>query len=730
MSISTTPTPEALHSDTREPLSLAEHEPMCRGISAHPSLRSWALVEIAPGHFAYRCRLCYPAYAEHTPHQGTQSAGSSAERTSTPAPARWREPLREPERTPHTQDTQSTQGGPSSYPAPLRAIPAERVAIERAILAYGERASWPRFPFAFLSVSDAYMVPYLWIPAGEDGWRKAIECASAAHLAAIHTASRSAESQESQSQQDTPEPASVAISAPAEDVPSVPAPWLGVLDTRALWIVRPGARTIEPLSLAESDTPRSLGELFSLAERIGLEQLWIHHSWAEAQGLPIAVSLRDVTHRDAMGDVYASERDAPAFTIERGEWDIREPGMAGWYYGFRRGTYGARNVVFPCWLGKGDIWDSAPDGRTLALALVTYASETGMAFYRSPGTTGARLLRALHSGPHALQLDAPAELPEPALRGGTELDMAWVRDMTSSEYAAPYIGGYDKHAAYLGACSSLVVGFGEAEYIERSSAGALALDVRTPGYWLAQIDSSALDARLVNPFAPQMGGPFTAGMNGEPVWYTTPTLALASELGCPIELHAAYLWREHHRALEPWYKVLRDARERLSAERTGEDGPSSTARKIALTAVKLTYAQFSGWLAGGFHVRKVREGNEPDALWRPDWRHLIIAQTRANLYRNILDIARKSGVFPFAGFTDCWYFALSTPDALAAAPAGMRMEPSLRGYGVKYAGVPMAPVRELIDAMRAGTLTPRKAVSRIVSTISNTAGEDDDIASQ
>jgi hypothetical protein len=99
-------------------------------------------------------------------------------------------------------------------------------------------------------------------------------------------------------------------------------------------------------------------------------------------------------------------------------------------------------------------------------------------------------------------------------------------------------------------------------------------------------------------------------------WMTTPTLALAVELGTPVRVHEAYIWPQWRR-LRPWAEAFREARAACQSD------PSPEAQAV-LAAVKAAHNKFFGWLASE------QIGGE---LARPDWDELVIAQSGANLYR-------------------------------------------------------------------------------------------------
>ena len=153
-------------------------------------------------------------------------------------------------------------------------------------------------------------------------------------------------------------------------------------------------------------------------------------------------------------------------------------------------------------------------------------------------------------------------------------------------------------------------------------------------------------------------------------------------------VHEAYVWPTSHRALEPWYKRLRDARVALKSDMYTY--PHAEARQLAYQAIKAIYTQSIGWLSSTAWDR------EGDDLWRPDWRDAIIGQARANLFRNILTFV-KSGHIPWMAGADCLYFVSDDPDPLTAKPEKMSIGDTLRDFKIKDAAIPLEELLPLID---------------------------------
>src|ERR1700730_7577128 len=158
----------------------------------------------------------------------------------------------------------------------------------------------------------------------------------------------------------------------------------------------------------------------------------------------------------------------------------------------------------------------------------------GIPYRYSPEATAAALLRHLHNRPGGKRLQV-AEMPPPALEPNTETDLHWIRDLTAEEQKAPFIVAYDVNAAYLAACSALPLAAGQRDTFCDSDA--------------AFVRDDRLNPRI---------GYFRRPLSG---CVTTPSFAL--DEFWPLE---TWVWRETSRPLEPWYKVLRDARHTLQVD--------------------------------------------------------------------------------------------------------------------------------------------------------------------
>jgi len=424
---------------------------------------------------------------------------------------------------------------------------------------------------------------------------------------------------------------------------------IGVLDTDGLHL---SERPLVPIRGAISH----VGDLYNGARRHGLTQLWLTDAWVRAAGLPADLDAGGRFH-EVQHPFMSDGLDAlHAFPAALAPWlDLRRKGEAG----------SSMSLVFPLYDEHG-VWGRATEGAVLAAALAAYAAAVGVPYYRSAGRTGLDLLQAhetrRRTGVRAFEGDPP----EPARDADTVKELSWVRTLGLEERARRYLHSYDKNATWLGAAGVVELGVGGRE--ERRDAGGVAFDKRLPGYWHARI-------------------------GGEERWCCTPTVAWAVERGQSVAIDHAYVWTEHSRGLETWYKGLRQARLALQEdERAGG--------RLALGALKLTYAQ----AISSFNSAWMKDKGSP--FYRPDWRHLVVAQANANLSR-ALHKMEAAGYAPVAVHKDAVYLVSDEEDAVAAAPSSLTLGTGLGDFKVQDAGVPLEAVLSAFEMGRGGigTLT-------------------------
>ncbi|MCX5426123.1 transcriptional regulator [Streptomyces sp. NBC_00078] len=292
--------------------------------------------------------------------------------------------------------------------------------------------------------------------------------------------------------------------------------------------------------------------------------------------------------------------------------------------------------------------------------------------------------------------------------------LAWYREPTEAEAAAPHVVGLDVNVAFLAAASRLTVGLGEAVYTDGP-----AFDKKIPGAWLVDFSAATLrtkdlttkqwrelPAEFPSPFTPD--GKRPTG----PAWYATPTLAYAVELGIEVRPLAAWLRPDAGGYLDLWHNRLRDAYMDTLADLGITDGMDEDAFLAGMATVKERDPEAVALLSaikqtakGGIgKMRERPQGKRPgkhapwSALkrptWRPDIRAAVISAARVGAHRKMVKTWNRSGLVPLAVLSDCVVYPSAYPTARAVVPrkddgtplpGGWRLGPN-PGY-VKEEGV-------------------------------------------
>ena len=424
---------------------------------------------------------------------------------------------------------------------------------------------------------------------------------------------------------------------------------IGVLDVDELYLPD---KPVVPVT----GVIRHVSDLYNGARRHGLTQLWLTDAWVRAAGLPTELAVvgqfRELRHpfvTDGLAELHA-------FPTALTPWlDLRKKGEAG----------SGVSIVFPLY-DEHAVWGVDTDGATLLAGLLAYASTVGAPYYRSPGRTGTDLLQDLGKRGAESKRAFPERLPAPAGQADTVQEVSWMRTLSPAERAKTYLHSYDKNAQWLSAAGVVELGLSGIEE-RRDPAGQLPFDKKLPGYWLARIASA------------------------EERWACTPTVAWALERGQTVAITEAHVWTQHSRAMETWYERLRTARTALYADPT-------PAGRLALGALKLTYSL----TISGFNSVWQRDRKSP--LYRPDWRHLIIAQANANLSRALHKMDRD-GYTPVAVHKDAVYLVSDEPDPVAACPPSVTLGTGLGHFKVQDAAIPLETVLPAFDGTRGGSGT-------------------------
>ncbi|MFD7919969.1 telomere-associated protein Tap [Streptomyces sp. NPDC059740] len=286
-----------------------------------------------------------------------------------------------------------------------------------------------------------------------------------------------------------------------------------------------------------------------------------------------------------------------------------------------------------------------------------------------------------------------ADLPRFHQRGPAEMLLEeaydWARPLTDEECMKPYLVGIDVNLAFGAAANGALVGLaGPPEHVLRPD-----FDPTLPGAWLVDLSHIDLAHVLVGKEWRHLDGdllpsPFTP--TGErptgPAWYATPTVAYAVELGYDVVPIEAWVRQEKGKALDGWYKRLRDAyvltmgdlgvAEKLppAAFLAAMEGHKDRDAEMAtvLDAVKSTVKGGIGKLRERPRGGGWRPGRPWPALsrptWRPDIRAVVISRARTNMHRKMLNLAAATGRYPVAVLSDCAVYAAAGPSPLDVLP--------------------------------------------------------------
>lgn len=299
-------------------------------------------------------------------------------------------------------------------------------------------------------------------------------------------------------------------------------------------------------------------------------------------------------------------------------------------------------------------------------------------------------------GQDTLRAWAPARVPwvletevEPARDGNAEGDYYWSRRMFEGE--GSWVHCYDRGGSYLAGMSSVWLGVGEPEYTRGSGAWDGGREV--PGYWLIERPTWE---RWDRPSP--LDGCSRRRRDDETLWVTTPTVRRLMAEGVDVRVLESWSWSERSRVLRPAYEALRDARASVLDDATA---PGTALRET----IKGVYSRGVGSLA------RARSG-PGERGWRPDWRHHVIAQTRAAIDHGIVAMAERSGGrTPVAIGNDALWIASDDPDPVTAWPGdpaklgralgSFRPEGSLPAETFKeFLGKDRFPARAALEAIR------------------------------
>jgi hypothetical protein len=417
-------------------------------------------------------------------------------------------------------------------------------------------------------------------------------------------------------------------------------------------------------------------------------QVWVQPDLAARLGLP---DKEPATGRSKAAAAIRAIVEA----LRSAGWVVSERGFSDWTNIYREGGRSIQ-LVLPAWAKSDErrpMWSAEISPAQLAARLARFAAEVGMPAHITPAVSGVSLIRATRAG-SAVEVKTVGTFPKPATVGGTEMDYEWQRLPEPDELDCKYAQIFDLNGQYLAAASSVRLGIGDPAHVKAPGS----FDPAIPGYHL--VEPGPRGDRLL----PDLFDPIGRG-DRHRVWATTPTLVVAAGLGYELTPIESWLWpdtapvedgkahdaRPGSRYLEPWYRLLRDARQRLMAAEAAGDADAAAVLEI----VKGCYSKGVGRLNAGTAAEK-------SPLWRPDWRHHIIATARANLTRKLHKVADLTGRRPLAIWHDAVVYASNEPDPAKDCPAGLRYDPAGIKLGhVKQAGT--MPLAELVPLLSTGT---------------------------
>ncbi|MFD8386184.1 hypothetical protein ACFV2X_48090 [Streptomyces sp. NPDC059679] len=417
------------------------------------------------------------------------------------------------------------------------------------------------------------------------------------------------------------------------------------------------ALLVDELDLGHGGSARGAGA--SAKWRPDDGQIYITAALTEALGLPVP----EDGPPDERRAYLAEHTDHPFLARARAEgWQVHRWGSPIRIW--RERPDGGRNqsaqlVIVPHAVLHGDRFlEDDPAPAVLARRVQQLADIVGITYRRSPGVTGHELLRATRpkSGGRAAAL-ARAEMPQILMEHrNLYTPRVWDRQPTPDELNRRYVLAYDARASYLSVCSSVEVGRGAVQHLI-----APEFNPKIPGLWMAK-PLPWEHWGTFDPFGPRPA-------DGVPRPYATPTLAYAQkDLKLDIEITEAWVWPDHYRMLEPWYRQLAGARKALATD---------TDETVAAT-LKDVYTNSIG-LFNSDHLRGDPKRNIPDSqTFLPYVQQAVLAAQQANLTRAILRVGETANLWPIAVKTDCLFYVVDDPDFTTAVP--LKMEKDLGNF--------------------------------------------------
>lgn len=432
-----------------------------------------------------------------------------------------------------------------------------------------------------------------------------------------------------------------------------------------------------------------------------LGQIWLGADALTALGLPTSLGVRDdITDQDkwakAVKKAFDTISKTPAFELAAQDgWEFTtvHAWTRVWHPQLCRA--GAWIVALP-WqtIGRVSLLAASDDddpasmltegitnAATLAARLKAFAQATGVAYRLTPAATGLDLIDHTRPPKRSEDDDRGAGRNRAALVRGIaadipgflhnthdnrftnlESDFSWWRpwnSLTESERSRKFVVAFDRGRSYLAPWSSISLGL---DGLQHETEQPTWNGKEEPGYWL--IDTLTDDQWPW--WLPDVSKAAGARIEDDRMWVTTHTLRQLDMVGITPTIHESYTWTTTARYLEPAAKQLRQA--------------LNTAQDPAVIAtVKNLYTSTVGKLGQ-------REHRTHYHLWRPDWRHHIIAATRTAILRGLITAQERTGAIPLVVDRDTIMYAVDTDQVTEAWPG----DPKKLGVGIgawKPAGI-------------------------------------------
>lgn len=409
-------------------------------------------------------------------------------------------------------------------------------------------------------------------------------------------------------------------------------------------------------------------------------QIWLTAEALDVLGLPTSVPEDDKPRKKALAK--AAEHDLLKRARQAG-WEV--PRVDVWTKVWHPETFrrGARVVALPWTRVEGvALYEDAPGPSVLADRLHQFAATTGIAYRLTPAATGLDVIDH-YRPPRRSESDTmgqgrgrvavvrgAAELPEflhdsaqDARIANLEADYSWHRPFESllaEERDHSYVHGFDRNASYLAPWSNIELGV--AGLVHKTGDEAAWDGSEQPGYFLVD------EWDWPHWGLPDPGNATHARMAKGRVWVTSHTMKQLSWHEITPTVHESYTWQTSARYLDRAGKALVEGRKTLDP-----DDP-------VLTTLKGLYSATVGKLGQ-------REHDPSYHLWRPDWRHHIIAATRTAILHTTMQIANgPHAVLPLMVDRDLIVYASDEPDPTNAWPGDPKKLGGTSPGGWKPAG--------------------------------------------